>query len=127
MEKQYDFKLTKKRGGFKKIRLGLFIRDYLMQKGEAYPYEIFRAYREEQKKHGWKKSSYHSFWRYFYILRELGLIRRSGKTKKGKYENTLEQVYYRAVKRRINSPLWKTPQKKLWESAGLGKKYRRIS
>jgi DNA-binding PadR family transcriptional regulator len=58
---------------------GVFIRGYLIEHGRAYPYEVFKALREELMEMGYparglKWGSYQNVRNYFYWLRRLGLI-----------------------------------------------------
>jgi DNA-binding PadR family transcriptional regulator len=61
------------------LSIGLFIRDYLLENGRAYPYEIYRAIRGELREksrpiRGLKRGSYQNIRNYFYWLTHLGLI-----------------------------------------------------
>jgi len=59
--------------------LGHFIRSYLLERGKAYPYEIFRALKKSLLAQGYpKRSSYQNVRNYFRWLRELGLIKEDG-------------------------------------------------
>lgn len=55
---------------------GLFIREYLLKHGRAYPQEIWRALKRARSELGLHTCSYENFWRnYIYVLKKLGLIR----------------------------------------------------
>jgi len=156
------------------FKTATFIRSYLKLKGEATPYEVYRAFvhtitliikdekfREEiEKKRGirvdgtidedivvkeflatgvpeyykkrmielgiplYHKTSYTSFWRYFYILERLGLIERVGKRewKKGFFRQR-----YRIVEGQEDSELWEYPQSVLYPLSFLGRqRYKRV-
>ena len=156
------------------FKTSTFIRSYLKLKGEATPYEVYRAFvhtitliikdekfREEiEKKRGirvdgtidedivvkeflargvpeyykkrmielgiplYHKTSYTSFWRYFYILERLGLIERVGgrEWKKGFFKQR-----YRIVEGQEDSELWEYPQSVLYPLSFLGKqRYKRV-
>jgi len=157
------------------FKTATFIRSYLKLKGEATPYEVYRAFvhtitliikdekfREEiEKKRGirvdgtidedivvkeflatgvpeyykkrmielgiplYHKTSYTSFWRYFYILERLGLIERVGKRewKKGFFRQR-----YRIVEGQEDSELWEYPQSVLYPLSFLGRqRYKVVS
>jgi DNA-binding PadR family transcriptional regulator len=62
------------------FQTSLFIRDYLLEHGRAYPYEVFKALRErllaeEYPRRGSKWGSYQNIRNYFYWLSKLGLIK----------------------------------------------------
>lgn len=156
------------------FKTSTFIRSYLKLKGEATPYEVYRAFvhtitliikdekfREEiEKKRGirvdgtidedivvkeflargvpeyykkrmielgiplYHKTSYTSFWRYFYILERLGLIERVGgrEWKKGFFKQR-----YRIVEGQEDSELWEYPQSVLYPLSFLGKqRYKKV-
>lgn len=73
---------TASRGGFRRpIKFGPFIRDFLSVNPETWAYEVYRAYKEAleaiplSRKRGKRRvPSYHSFSKYLWILRQLGLI-----------------------------------------------------
>ena len=157
------------------FKTATFIRSYLKLKGEATPYEVYRAFvhtitliikdekfREEiEKKRGirvdgtidedivvkeflatgvpeyykkrmielgiplYHKTSYTSFWRYFYILERLGLIERVGERewKKGFFRQR-----YRIVEGQEDSELWEYPQSVLYPLSFLGRqRYKVVS
>jgi len=66
---------------------GLFIHDFLMLKGVAYPYEIYRALREARRllhklsfgKFSEFTGSPINFYKYIWCLERLGLIERTGR------------------------------------------------
>ena len=103
--------MEKVAGGIWVLPTGRFIRDYLMEHGEAYPYEIYLALKDEREFRGFKIGSPTNLYRYFYILRELGAIRKTGKTEpssRGGYD----RIYYEITpgfERRDN--IWRAPQK----------------
>jgi len=89
---------------------GLFIRDYLLKHGRAYPQEIWRALKNARKELGLHYSSYENFWRnYILILEKIGLIRRIGKQKAG-HPTWFDKVLYEIVPGMENHEAWKHPQ-----------------
>jgi len=156
------------------FKTATFIRSYLKLRGEATPYEVYKAFvhtitliikdesfREEvEKKRGirvdgtidedivvkeylatgaaehykrrmielgiplYHKTSYTSFWRYFYILERLGLIERVGgrEWKRGFFRQR-----YRIVEGQEDSELWEYPQSVLYPLSFLGRqRYKRV-
>jgi len=82
-----------------------FIRDYLLEKEEAYPYEIYRAYKNTYPH---RKGNAHTFYRLIAIMRDIGLIQRSGRVEKGL---NFDRVYYKINTKNINSKKWINPYK----------------
>ena len=156
------------------FKTATFIRSYLKLKGEATPYEVYRAFvhtitliikderfREEiEKKRGirvdgtidedivvkeylatgaaehykkrmielgiplYHKTSYTSFWRYFYILERLGLIERVGKRE---WRKGFFRQRYKIVEGQEDSELWEYPQSVLYPLSFLGRqRYKRV-
>jgi hypothetical protein len=88
---------------------GLFIRDYLLEHGEAYPQEIWRALKEKRKRLGVAYGSVRSFHlNYIYVLKKLGLIEPVRHEKVN--PKWFARTYYRIVPGMENSPLWSAPQ-----------------
>jgi len=89
------------------VSTSAFIRDYLMENGEAYIFEIYKALKNRKREvmGDVKLPSYQSFWRYIWVLENLGLIRKTRKepTRFGK-------AYYEIVSERKDSPVWRNPQ-----------------
>ena len=96
------------------ISTGVFIRDYLLEKGEAYPYEIWKALAEEKKILGLKPGSYVSFVaNYILPLKKAGLIievRKGTRPRKRSGEDYIpkakEKLYYRLNRKFIDSEIW---------------------
>jgi len=94
----------------------LFIRDYLMEKGEAYPFEIYMALKRKREELGIKVGTYTSFYRYIWLLEKFGLIRRTGRVEPasrgaGKTLRRLHRVYYELVPELVNDERWYAPQR----------------
>jgi len=96
------------------ISVGLFIRDYLLERGEACPYEVFKAL--QGKKRG---ASYSSVRKFFHALERLGLIEfvRSEPSKRPKLA---ARRYYKLVSELKDHPAWGHPQVVLWPSSRFG-------
>jgi hypothetical protein len=115
---------------------GIIIRDYLKERGGiGYPYEAWNYYRERLKESIQGKvdhkleveyhvATYQSFYRYFYILENLGLIRKSGNPQHGKAK--IPRQYYEVTSAGVFEerfdPLWKHPQVLLYPITRLGKR-----
>ncbi|MDI6886853.1 MAG: hypothetical protein QMD22_11055, partial [archaeon] len=116
---------------------GEIIRDYLKGKGVGYPYDAWRYYKMCLRKiypelievPGDKKTKkaevvyhtadYSSFYRYFYILEELGLIERV-KSEYGRAK--IPRVYFKIVPEMKDSEAWYKPQVILYPQTGVGRK-----
>jgi len=94
---------------------GQFIRDYLLKAGEAYPHEIYRTLKDEKEFRGLSTGSVTNFYRYFYILRKLGAVQKTGRTEPSS-RGGMDRVYYRVtVEFEERDKLWSNPQKALGE------------
>lgn len=93
------------------VPTALFIHDYLLEHGEAYPYEIYSALKEKRESLGLYVGSPMNFYKYFYLLKKLGLIEETGKVEKSTSPIFLRK-YYRIVpgKEKITDA-WLNPQK----------------
>jgi hypothetical protein len=88
---------------------GLFIREYLLEHGEAYPQEIWRALKEKRKSLGIAYGTVRSFHlNYIYVLKKLGLIQPVRREKVN--PKWFPRTYYRIVPGMEDSPLWSAPQ-----------------
>lgn len=96
--------------------LGHFIRDYLIEKGEAYVYEIYRAYRDWCRKNKIHGISYEGMRAYIYALKKLGLIELS--RIEGGVGKLAHRHYYRVVKDRIYDEMWNNIMKAYRERKG---------
>lgn len=101
------------------IPTGRFIRDFLLEHGEGYPYGIWKALREERKKAGdLKICTYQSFViNYISNLKKLRLIEEVRREESGgwwqKGKGILkDRIYYRVVPgMEDKDDIWKAPQK----------------
>ena len=90
----------------KQSYLSLFIRDYLISHKEAYPYEIYKAYKS------FRKITPQTFYTYIWTLEKLGLIVRTGRTEpstKGRFN----KVYYKINPSKIDDENWINPKAKV--------------
>lgn len=111
----------------KKITTGIFIRDYLLEHGEGYPMQIWRALKEARG--SLKTGSYKSFAsNYIWILKKLGLIERTLRTEPASNPAFYDRVYYRITPGKEKSRKWAYPQRSLDPRRSLGsKKYKKES
>jgi len=87
----------------------LFIHDYLLENGEAYAFEIWKALRDYRRSLGIKVCTYDNFRRnYIYILKKLGLIR---KVREEPGKRGFNRVYYEIVPGKEDAVEWVNPQK----------------
>jgi len=92
---------------------GQFIRDYLLRAGEAYPYEIYRALKDEKEFKGLTMGSATNFYRYFYILRKLGAVQKTGRVEPSSRRG-MDRVYYKmTVGFEGRDDIWNNPQKEM--------------
>lgn len=98
----------------RKINTGEFIREYLAEHNEAYPYEIWKALKEEKKALGLAYGSYVSFIsNYILPLKKAGFIeavrvedkpiKRDGTDY---IPNSKEKIIYRLNKNKITALEW---------------------
>ena len=95
-------------------RLSLFIRDYLLEHGEDYIYNIWKAYKMWCVKKGYKPCKYASFRAFFWHLKDLGLVRKT----------RVERVVSRGVVVTRHYFAIANPDERLWENP-LKVKYER--
>lgn len=92
---------------------GQFIRDYLLREGEAYAHEIYRALKDEKEFKGLTMGSASSFYRYFYILRKLGALQKTGRIEPSS-RSGFDRVYYKMTAGFDDrDKIWNNPQKEM--------------
>ncbi len=109
---------------------GLFIRDYLREKGVACAYEVWSALRKARLEAGMvdkegrpRVCTYGNFMRnYIYVLKKLGLIELVGKEPSKKAGRKLPRHLFRIVPGKENAKEWTAPQKFFDPRRGLGPK-----
>lgn len=108
--------------------VSIWIRDHLLKVGQDYAYGMWSEWKSRVEEVGYTTSTYQSFAKYIWILKELGLIRRVGKKPS---EMGLTRVYYRIVSGKEKDKAWDHPQRVLaekrgWKPTWLGRRrYRR--
>jgi len=94
--------------------VAMAIREFLMKRGGASPSDFYQVYREYKR-----STSYPSIARYFWILKEEGLIKVVGH-EKPRYAR-LHKTLYSIVPERLDDELWQHPQRR-WKSYRREKK-----
>jgi len=98
------------------VGTGIFIRRYLVEHGEGSPSDVFRELRKVRP-----KASYANTRRYFYILRELGLIEFSRLEKgRGLWMKRLYRLTRRGLELPEMAPEWMAPQVELYPATRWG-------
>ena len=98
-------------------KIGLFIRNFLREAGEAYPSEIHKAYkvihkgRKTLKKRTYRVCTYNSFITYVSKLVLAGLVERTGRTEESDNPKAMaldypERVYIRLTGKGRAAPDW---------------------
>ena len=93
---------------------GLFVRDFLLERGEGYPYQIWRELRAKREELGLNSGSYQSFRiNYVNVLKRLGLIEEA-RREASRRPKLQDRIYYRIVRGRERDERWVAPQKALY-------------
>ena len=104
----------------KEITTGIFIRNFLIEHGEGYGMEIWRALKEARG--SIKVCSYQSFVsNYIWVLKQLGLIEKV-RTEPASNPKFFARTYYRITPGKEKSLKWSQPQKSLNPNRALGSK-----
>jgi len=106
-----------------KTTTGEWIREYLTKVKEDYIFSIWKQYKQEMKKGGYKYASYATFRRYVWILKKLGLIEFIRKEKSVHGKRILYKHYYKLNESKISSDMWYNPQAVIYSETRLGRKY----
>lgn len=102
----------------KQVSTSQFIRDFLLEHGEGYPYQVYKALRAKLIEKGYfkRRGTYQSVLNYFYWLGRLGLVEKT-REEKSERPGFKARRYYTIVKEGINSPSWINPRKTLYPSS----------
>ena len=92
---------------------GEAIREYLSVLGRGNPYGFFKLYRQVKE-----TTSYQAVRRYFWILKEIGLIQPVGY---GPGKKHFKPHLYRVTPGKMDDPAWWHPQGELYKGTLLGK------
>ncbi len=101
------------------VSTSLFIRNFLLDHGEAYPYQVYKALRARLKEEGYPKRRgfYQSIRNYFYWLKELGLIEVS-RTAPADRAILKDRSYYKIITSKADDlALWKNPRGALYPAS----------
>lgn len=91
---------------------GVFVRDYLLNKGEAYIQEIWRAYNLYLMQNGYRSIEYPTMRKYIWILRKLGLITNTRiEYHEDPHGYLSPRVFIKIVEGKENDEAWYNPQK----------------
>ena len=93
---------------------GIAIRNFLRRVGRAGPYDFYREFRVVKP-----TTSYDSIRKYFYILRELGLIEF---VEEAPSAAGFPRQLYRIIPGMEEDPRWGAPQVELYPATALGKR-----
>ena len=100
---------------------GLFVRDFLLRKKEAYTEQIWREYNLYLARNGYPPVKYSTMRKYMWILRKLGLIELSRVEQVGDPLGHLQPRFYlKIVEGKENDPAWYNPQVAYNPEWGLG-------
>ena len=115
------------------IPTGVFIRDFMMKKGETYPFEVYRELKRARllvsarlgRTEPPKLPSPISFYRYWWAIEKLGLVERTGRVEESPRRGTdttlpskLWRVYYRIRPGMESDPRWSNPQGAIMKERG---------
>ena len=97
-------------GGRSIPRKGVWIRGHLQDVGRDYPYNMWKLWRSFLEEAGLniKAGTYAQFRTYIYVLKQLGLVKRIGRSPSGR---GFKKSYYALNPDKVGSPLWKNPFK----------------
>jgi transcription initiation factor IIE alpha subunit len=92
------------------------IRDYIIEKGEAYPKQIHKHLADTIGKMGYHAPSYESVRKFMYILEELGLIIfvREEPAPTRPRSKALPRRYYRVSPDEVDDQAWLNPYARLY-------------
>jgi len=97
-----ELAIEPKRGRKTLVNLGLFIKVYLIEHGEACQQDIHEGYRDKLREiyelHGRRftkqdRMKYHSFTRFFYFLKQLGFAEESGKEEVSSFQELYSKAH----------------------------------
>ncbi len=92
------------------------IRRYLLEQGEGHAYEFWKFWRVLKK-----RTSYQAVRRYFWILKEIGLIEF---VRAEPARAPFKKRIYRIIPGMEEDPRWRHPQIELYPDTALGRRYR---
>lgn len=104
----------------------LLIRDFFMKYRRGSPSQVHFYVKSMKKRYGYKAPTYYSTWKYLWILRQIGLIRRIG-YEPNTYGPTKQKPIYEAVPEKLSDSAWQHPQSTLYPATRLGaERYRKL-
>lgn len=107
------------------VGTGIYIKQYLLENGEAYPYEIWKRLKQQREEEGMKSPTYESFYtNYIWKADQLGLIR---KTQEEESKGKFDRQYYEMSPGEEESACWFHIQQCYAPVTGIGgKDYRNL-
>jgi hypothetical protein len=96
------------------MTIGEAIREYLQTVHRGNPYSFYKIYRQFKK-----TTSYEAVWRYFWILKQIGLIQPLGTAPSKAY---FRKRLYQLVPGKEEDVAWWHPQMELYPGTKLGSK-----
>lgn len=97
-----ELAIEPRRGRKTLVNLGLFIKDYLTEQGEACQQDIHESYRNKLREiyesagkrfTRQDRMKYHSFTRFFYFLKQLGFVEESGKEETSSFQEFYSKAH----------------------------------
>jgi len=105
----------------KGLTWGMFIRNYLLEHGEAYINELLGAYNMYLASMGYKPIKYSTMRKYVWILRKLGLVKVTRIQPPTEEMKQLQpRIYIAIVEGKEDDPAWYNPQVAYNPEWGLG-------
>jgi len=101
------------------ISTSLWIRDHLMEVEEDYMWRMYKLFSKDMEEFGYRVPRYNTFYKYFYVLKRLGLIRKT-REERGLYPKAKKRVYYEIVPGTEAREEWLSPQKYVFPEAAVG-------
>lgn len=98
----------------------LLIREFFVNEGRGSPAEVHHYVKAQKNSEGFRAPSYHTTWRYLWVLRQIGLVRKIGMGVSP--SGMRNKPIYEAIPERIRDSAWQHPQEILYPAARLGAK-----
>ena len=97
---------------------GLAIRQWLVGQGDGSAWDFWQAIQEKRKAKDQKEPSYAQIRRYFWIIKKMGLIIKSGE-RPSKFKGN-PKAFYQIVPGMRDDPRWFRPQSEFYPSTTIG-------
>ena len=93
---------------------GTLIRDFLREKKQSYPKEVYAHLKEKVEALGYQMPTYQSVRKFMYVLAQLGLIRFERAEPIAGYSTAYKRRYYALTQGREKDPAWLNPYAALY-------------